>query len=131
MSEYIGEEGIMKTTDYKSLFDSSVYAFCGDKNVMEEKDLGICANIASVRTPEYSVCAAESFQGCPYTDTGFKLDLRIDGERVKTKNWKWLPNAMLRLGETEEFSVESLISVVPDTRTFVLKVAIKDKIGKW
>ena len=120
----------MKTTDYKSLFDSSVYAFCGDKNVMEEQDLGICANIASVRTPEYSVCAAESFQGCPYTDTGFKLDLRIDGERVKTKNWKWLPNAMLRLGETEEFSVESLISVVPDTRTFVLKVAIKDKIGK-
>ena len=120
----------MKMSDYKSLFDSSVYAFLSEKNIMEEKDLGICANVASVRTPEYSVCAAESFQGCPYTDTGFKLDLRIDGERVKTKSWKWLPNAMLRFGESEELEVESLTAVVPDTRTFILKVTIKDKIGK-
>ena len=119
----------MKTSDYRNLFDNSVYAFYGDKSVMEEKDLGICSNVASVRTPEYSVCAAESFQGCPYTDTGFKLDLRIDGERVKAKHWKWLPCAMLRSGETEELEVETLTAVVPDTRTFVLKVTIKDKTG--
>ena len=51
--------------DYKALFNDSVFAFKSEKNVMEEKDLGICANVASVRTPEYSVCSAESFQGCP------------------------------------------------------------------
>ena len=42
----------MKTFDYKSIFDNSVYAFGNEKNILEEKDLGICSNVASVRTPE-------------------------------------------------------------------------------
>lgn len=116
--------------DYKSHFINSIFAFSSEKNIIEEKDLGICANIASVRTPEYSVCAAESFQGCPYTDTAFKLDVHIDGERVRTKKWTWLPNAMLRFGDCEGFEAETLIAVVPDMRTFVLKITVKDKIGK-
>jgi len=116
--------------DYKALFNDSVFAFKSEKNVMEEKDLGICANVASVRTPEYSVCSAESFQGCPYTDTGFKMDIRISGERIKAKEWIWLPNAMLRKGSADGFEVESLIAVVPDSRTFVLKVTVRDVLGE-
>ena len=118
-------------TDYINIFDTSVYAFGGKRNIMEEKDLGICADISSLRTPEYSVCAAESFQGCPYTDTGFKFDVRLDGERVRAyNNWKWLPNAMLRWGEAESFSVESLTAVAMGKRSFVMKITFTDKIGE-
>lgn len=117
-------------SDYRELFNTSVYRFEQKMNIMEEKDLGICADISSLRTPEYSVCAAESFQGCPYTDTGFTLDVRLNGERVRVSDWQWLPNAMLRKGRALDFEVESLTAVVSEKRAFVMKITFTDTSGK-
>ena len=91
--------------NYLDLFNSCIYAFDSKNNILEEKDIGICANICSILTPEHSVSAMNCFQGCPYTNTAFDLDVRIDGEQIKAYSWKWLPNAILRLGETKNFSV--------------------------
>ena len=70
--------------NYIGLFDNSPYAFDGKNNILEEKDLGICADIASVLTPENSVTALNCFQGCPYTNTSFNINVILNGERVKT-----------------------------------------------
>ena len=82
--------------DYLPLFDTCEYAFDGRDSIMEEKDIGICADIASILTPAHSAAALKCFQGCPYTNTGFDLDVRIDGEMLRAEGWKWLPNAILR-----------------------------------
>ena len=108
--------------NYLNLFESSVYAFDGKDSIFEEKDIGICADIASMLTPESSVCAMKGFQGCPYTNTGFNFDIRIDGEIIKSKNWKWLPCAILRTGATANIAVSTLTAVIPKTRTVVQKV---------
>ena len=115
--------------NYIGLFDSSPFAFDGKNNILEEKDLGICADIASVLTPENSVTALNCFQGCPYTNTSFNINVILNGERVKTASWKWLPSAMLRKGETSDFSVETLTVIVPRQRSLVMKVTVVNRLN--
>lgn len=114
---------------YLDQFEKSIYAFRCEDSIIESRHLGICTDIASVRTPEYSVAALESFQGCPYTDTGFLLDVITDGERVKPTTWRWLPNAIKRNGETPAFSMETVVAVIPQKRQLVLKVTYRNKLS--
>ena len=114
---------------YDALFSTHPYRFHSRDSILEEKDLGICADISSVRTPEYSVCSAEGLQSCPYTDTAFRFDLRIDGERVRTAEWEWLPNAMRRRGEARQFSLETVTAVIPRMHGFVMKVTCQNRLN--
>ncbi len=116
--------------DYMSIFDSCCFAFKSENNILEEKDLGITSDISSLLTPERSVSSVECFQGCPYTASRFSLELRIGGERIPARSWKWLPSAMLRFGESKGFKVETLTAMVPGTRAFVMKVKIINKLGE-
>ena len=111
---------------YMDLFDSCVFAFDGKNSILEDKNIGICADIASMLTPPSSVTAMKGFQGCPYTNTAFDFDLWIDGEKVKCDSWKWLPNAILRWGNTKKFAVQTVTAVVPGIRAAVQKVTVKN-----
>ena len=113
--------------NYMRYFDECVYAFDSKNNVIEDKELGITSTITSLLTPEASVCALRNMQGCPYTATDLTFDVRIGGERVKVKSWRWLPTAIKRLGETAELAVETLTTLVPGTRTAVLKITLTNK----
>ena len=112
--------------DYMRQFENCVFAFDGSNSILEDKNIGICADIASLRTPPISVAAMQGFQGCPYTNTGFDFDLWIDGEKVKCDSWKWLPNAILRRGSTRSFAVETVTAVVPGIRAVVQKVIVNN-----
>ena len=116
--------------NYINAFYNSPYAFTNEKNILEDKDIGIVSNTASVMTPPRSVSELRCIQSCPYTNGAFELDLRIDGERVLAKEWIWLPNAILRRGEAENFSVESIAAVVPNSVTAVEKITVKNKMNK-
>jgi len=113
--------------NYIEMFDTCIFAFDGENNILEEKDIGICADISSILTPEHSVFAMNCFQGCPYTNTAFDFDIKIDGEKIKSRSWKWLPNAILRKGETKCFSVSTVTAVVPQSRTVVQKINVSNK----
>lgn len=110
--------------DYINLFESNIFAFDSSNNTMEEKNLGICGDIASLITPEYSVAAMDGFQGCPYTNTAFHVDTFIDGERVKCKHWKWLPNAILRQGKAKQFALDTITAVISGQRSIVQKFMV-------
>lgn len=116
--------------EYISHFKNSIYKFQSEKNILEEKDLGICADIASLRTPEYSFAACDCFQGCPLTDTGFHFDLILNGEKISAKSWEWLPSAMRRFGSFDNFDAESLTVVAKGSRTAVQKITLKNKTYK-
>jgi len=115
---------------YMELFDNCVYSFHSKNNILEEKDIGICSDIASILTPESSVAAMNCFQGCPFSNTGFYFDVRVDGEKVKSKIWKWLPNAIYRQGCTDAFQMDTLTAVVPGKRTVVQKIVLINKTDK-
>lgn len=112
--------------DYMKQFDSCVFAFDGKNSILEDKDIGICADIASMLTPPSSVTGMGGFQGCPYTNTGFSFDIWLDGEKVSTDHWKWLPNAILRKGAAKAFAVETVTAVIPGIRAVVQKVSLKN-----
>lgn len=113
---------------YDSYFETNPYRFYSEKNILEEKDLGICTDISSVRTPEYSVFACECFQGCPLTDTGFHFDLVLNGEkRIRTNRWVWLPNAMKRFATLGELDLESITVVAGGSRTVIQKIVLQNK----
>ncbi len=111
---------------YRQMFDTCVYAFDGRFSVLGDNFLGINADIASIMTPDRSVAAMTCFQGCPYTNTGFHLEVRIDGEKVKCTSWKWLPNAIIRRGEAMHFTLETLTAVVPQSRSAVMKLTLQN-----
>ena len=55
------EAGFMK--NYEAHFWTNKFCFSSENNILEEKDLGICADIASILTTESSVAAMNCFQG--------------------------------------------------------------------
>ena len=115
---------------YLKIFRENTYAFQGEDNILEEKDIGIVSDIASVLTPWCSVTALNTFQGCPYTNTGFDFEVRLDGERVKCAHWEWLPNAIYREGSAPCFTVKTLTAVVPGMRTLVQKIVLENTTGR-
>ncbi len=110
---------------YMDMFERCIFAFDGKDNIMDEKDLGITGDIASLLTPERSVTLMECFQGCPYTATSFNVDIRIDGERLRATSWKWLPNAIWRQGDCRKFAVDTVTAMVPGTRAVVQKITVR------
>ena len=115
---------------YMNLFDTCVYTFSSKDNILEEKDLGISSDISSIRTPEHSVAALNCFQGCPYTNTGFTFDVRLDGEKFRCNSWQWLPDAMHRHGSNDSFQLDTLTVVVPGMRTAIEKLTITNKTSQ-
>ncbi len=122
--------------NYIELFKTNPYRFYSENNILQDRGplgiphLGICSNVASIGAPEYATSALEWFVGCPYINAAFKFEIRTDGERVKTREWEWLPNAIYRHGEAPNFHMDVLTAVVPDMRTFIVKAEYKNKLDK-
>ena len=113
--------------DYMKKFDLCRFAYDGKDNILEAKDIGIAADIASILTPFSSVSAMNCFQACPYTNTAFDFNVIIDGEKARCDGWKWLPNAIKRWGETKSFKIETLSAVIPASRTVIQKITLTGK----
>ena len=96
-------------------------------NIMCDKHLGISGSKLSVLTPESAIGRLDCLQACPYSNTSFVFDVRVGGERVGALDWQWLPNAMLRRGETEDYLIETLVTIPSAVRFAVFAVTLKNK----
>ena len=112
--------------NYIEYYKNNPFTYNSSRSILEEKDIGICADIASMMTPPTSVFAMKTFQGCPYTNTGFCFDIKLDGESVRCDTWDWLPSSIIRYGKTDSFEVTTLTSIIPGQRTAVQKITIKN-----
>ena len=115
---------------YMDQFDACIFAFDGKNSILEDRDIGICADLASMLTPTTTVAAMNGFQSCPYTNTSFNFDIWLDGEKPKCLEWKWLPNAIWRKGSVVHFSMETVTAVVPGIRAVVQSVTVKNLTDK-
>lgn len=109
--------------NYLEKIKDNLFYFNDDRNILESKHLGICADISSVMTPEDSVSAINDFQGCPITNTAFKSEVWLDGNRIRTKEWHWVPNGILRKGSCGIWSAEVLTMVAAGKRAVVQKLS--------
>ena len=111
---------------YAKYFSNCVFSFQSKNNILEEKDLGICSNIASMLTPESSVAAANCLQACPYTASDMQFDIRFNGEKIRASTWDWLPTAMRRRGRSQRLSVETLTTLIHGGRGAVMRISVKN-----
>ena len=102
----------------------NIFYFNNEGNILQNKFVGICADVASVMTPEHSVFALNTLQGCPVTNTAFEMEVRIDGETIKAQNWHWVPSAIVREGKCGIWEVETLTAVAISKRGVVQKVRV-------
>jgi len=112
--------------NFEAYFDNNIFAFDGEKNILIDEHIGIASDIASILTPYSSAAALKCFQGIPYTCTPFDLDVRINGEKIDCTSWKWLPCAVLRNGKTPDFTVKTLTAIVPQSRTVIIKLTVRN-----
>lgn len=113
--------------DYSRYFDSCVFAYDGARSVLHDKDLGICADVSSLRTPPTSPFALQSMQGCPYTNSALDIDLWLCGEPMRCSAWQWLPNAIARRGASDTLEVETLTAVACGMRSAVERITLTNR----
>lgn len=108
-------------------FEQFKFAFSKEKNILCDRHLGVSGNRLSVLTPESAIGKIECLQACPYSNSAFIMDVRIAGERVPAKDWKWLPNLMYRTGETRQYEIQTLVAIPNNMRCAIMSVTLKNK----
>lgn len=112
--------------DYDIFFEN-VFAFEKKNNILSDIFLGISGTVVSVMTPESDLGRIYNLQACPVSNTGFDFRIKFGDKTIEAKDWKWLPNAMLRSGESEELKINSLTVLPPYTNSVVWKIEISNK----
>lgn len=115
---------------YLERLKSNIFYFNDERNILQTNRLGICADISSVVTPDESVSSMNNFQGCPITNTAFKSEVWIDGERIRAKEWHWVPNGIIRKGRCGIWEAETLTMVAAGKRAIVQKLSFTNNSDK-
>ncbi len=105
-------------------FSENPFRFYSENSILHERDLGIAGDRATILTPERLACAVSGMQNCPWSGTGFFMELRIDGEQIPGRDWVWLPNAILRKGKRGNWSATTLTVIVPRSGSAILRMAL-------
>ena len=96
-------------------------------NILCDRHIGISGNKLSVLTPESAVGNVNCLQACPFSNSAFLLDVRIGGERIAASDWQWLPNAILRRGESKDYRIETLAAIPAGKRCVVFSFTLENK----
>ena len=108
-------------------FKNCRFSFEKENNILCDRHIGISGNRLSILTPESSVGKINNLQACPFTNTEFIMDVRVGGERVPAKDWSWLPNVIIREGETKLYNITTTVAVPPHNRAVVIKIELENK----
>lgn len=106
-------------------FSENVFRFESEDSVLNERDIGIAGDMTTVLTPESQACRVNCLQSCPWTASGFAMELQIDGERIPGREWTWLPNVIRRTGKRRGFTARSLTVLPPERRGFLLRIELE------
>lgn len=111
-------------------FDKNIFRFCGKNSVLNERDLGIAGPRMTVLTPERAACEIRGIQNCPWSGSGFSLEVRMNGERINGRDWDWLPNMIRRHGENGGWEAKTVTYLPPDEPICLLRIAVTNHTGQ-
>ena len=110
-------------------FEDNIFRFYAENSILDDKDLGIAGDCVTVLTPERAACEIRGIQCCPFTASGFSLEVRINGERISGRDWVWLPNIIRRHGMTGGWEVKTLTCLPPKSNACILRIAVTNHTG--
>ncbi|MBQ4050509.1 MAG: hypothetical protein IJD13_02675 [Oscillospiraceae bacterium] len=113
----------MKKWFSHSAFSENPFRFYCENSVLHERDLGIAGDKVTVLTPEKAAAKINGIQNCPWSGSGFSMEIRIDGEQIPGRDWVWLPNAIRRSGKRGNWEVSSLCVIPPKKNGVILRTA--------
>ena len=108
-------------------FRDNPFRFASEDSILGEKDLGIAGDRVTVLTPECAAARVEGLQNCPFTASGFSLEVRVDGERIPGRKWTWLPNVIRRSGTRGAFAAETVTLIPPGGDGVVMFVSFRNR----
>lgn len=105
-------------------FSENPFRFYSEDSVLHERDLGIAGDKVTALTPEKYACKLGSIQNCPWSGTGFSMELRIDGEQIPGRDWVWLPNIIRRSGKRRNWTAETLTVIPPKMNAVIFRLSL-------
>ena len=112
-----------------SAFNENLFRFSGKDSVLNERDLGIAGSCMTVLTPERAASEIRGVQNCPWSGSGFSLEVRINGERIHGRDWDWLPNIIRRHGKNGGWEAKTVTYLPPDEPICLLRIAVTNQTG--
>lgn len=108
----------------------SVFSFKSQDSILKPQHLGISGSRVSVLTPAGSVTGLASLQAVPYANTGFRSEIRIDGEDIPCDSYVWRVSLLERRGRSRRFEVTSMTVIPPHKNTVIQAVTIKNRTDR-
>ena len=101
-----------------------VFALEGKAIILDEGDLGIINGLLTTNVPYREVLACRGLYAPPYASSDFLLEVRICGERVPTRRYRWQPFAVERQGRVQGVAVSSSLVLAAGRRAVILAMTL-------
>jgi hypothetical protein len=109
----------MAATDAEAAF-----SFAGGRAILRDKDLGVFNGIMTAGTPAEDVFGVAGLYAPPLAAAGFRLDVRIGGDRIRTSDWTWHRSRIERRGRTEGIAAVTTTALVAGGASLVVDVTL-------
>lgn len=107
-----------------------LFSHSGVNNKMAEQNYGIANGVITARVHYPDIGGISSLFAPPYASSDFSLDLRVYGERVKTKRYQWYPFELFREGEVNGIAISTNTVLLDGERSMVLKINLRNYTGQ-
>lgn len=119
--------------EVKAAFDPTpqgpleTFALEGSRNIMKEENFGIINGHATCRVNYQQVGTISSFFAPPYASSDFLMELRLFGEKVATRDYKWYPFEVQRSGEINGVRVSTITTLPANKPAGLLVVQLHNQ----
>lgn len=110
--------------------DREQFAHPGYKNAMKQSNYGIANGNITARMHYENIGGLSGIFAPPFASSDFSLDLRVFGEIVPTKEYRWYPYELYRSGEINGISLSTETVLVPGSQKLILKINLRNYTGE-
>jgi hypothetical protein len=110
--------------------DQKLFEWFGIKaadNIMEEEHFGLVNGRLTCGVNHRSVLTLSGLWAPPYVNSDFFLGLRLNGEKIPTSDYQWLPWEIHQQGEISGIEVVGEVILVADRRAALCVLALENK----
>jgi hypothetical protein len=105
----------------------SAFSMDGDASLLEEADLGIINGLLTTNVTFRDVLSFRGLYAPPYASSDFALEVRVCGEKVATRSYRWHPFCVERKGSIQGVGVSSSLVLCAGKRAAVLVMTFDNR----
>lgn len=105
------------------------FAHPGYKNFMKPSNYGIANGNITARMHHENIGGISAIFAPPYASSDFSMDLRLFGEIVPTREYRWYPHELYRAGAINGITVSTETVLIPGTQKMIQKINVRNYSG--